>query len=102
LSDSYQTFDADFIEERLDEYASHMGFDSEERAAIRREFDYVTVQRKLKDAGRFIFIERTHANHSFLDFVEPTIQKARLALGRLRDDQDMERLAALLDRVLGS
>src|SRR5258708_966481 len=53
LSDSYQEFDADFIEERLDEYAQHAGLSGHGRLLLRREFDFVTVQRKLKDAGRF-------------------------------------------------
>jgi aminoglycoside/choline kinase family phosphotransferase len=100
LSDSYQTFDAAFIDERLEEYAEHMGVGPAERADIRREFDFVTVQRKLKDAGRFIFIDRTHSNSTFLCFVDPTIKKARAALERLRGDPDMRNLAALLDRVL--
>lgn len=100
LSDSYQEFDQAFLRERLDEYAAHMGLDAVERADVGREFDLVTVQRKLKDAGRFIFIDRTKGNPSFLPFVEPTIAKARAALARLADDDDMRALAAVLDRVL--
>lgn len=102
LSDSYQEFDAGFIEDRLDEYAESAGLDAEERALLGREFDWVTVQRKLKDAGRFIFIDRTHQNPSFLPFVEPTIAKARRAVSRLSDDADMRALDALLTRVLGA
>jgi len=102
LSDSYQEFDPGFIEERLEEYAEHSGLPASERGQLRREFDFVTVQRKLKDAGRFIFIDRSHANPSFLAFVEPTIQKARAAIDRLSDDPDMRTLGTLLDRVLGS
>jgi aminoglycoside/choline kinase family phosphotransferase len=101
LSDSYQEFDADFIEERLDEYADHSGLATNGRILLRREFDFVTVQRKLKDAGRFIFIERKNGNPSFLPFVEPTIRKARAAIARLSDDADMRALGALFDRVLG-
>jgi hypothetical protein len=67
-----------------------------------KEFDWVTVQRKLKDAGRFIFIDRTHQNPSFLPFVEPTIVKARAALARLSDDADMRTLGEILNRVLGA
>jgi len=100
LSDSYQEFDANFIEERLDEYAEHAGVVNHGRILLRREFDFVTVQRKLKDAGRFIFIDRKNGNPSFLPFVEPTIQKARAAIARLSDDADMRTLGALLDRVL--
>ncbi len=101
LSDSYQTFDRSFVESRLDEYAEALGYDATERAAVGREFDMVTVQRKLKDAGRFVFIDRVKNNPSFLEFVEPTIEKARAALGRLTDDKELADLTRLLDRVLG-
>jgi N-acetylmuramate 1-kinase len=101
LSDSYQEFDPGFIDERLDEYARAAGLASEERALLGREFDWVTVQRKLKDAGRFIFIDRKNQNPSFLPFVEPTIAKARAAISRLSDDPDMRILGELLNRVLG-
>ena len=74
--------------------------DAVERAALGREFDRVTVQRKLKDAGRFVFIDRVKKNPSFLKFVEPTIAKARASLARLADDEDMRALSDLLARVL--
>jgi len=102
LSDSYQEFDPSFIAERLGEYEDQLKLSPAERAELAREFDFVTVQRKLKDAGRFIFIERKNGNPSFLPFFEPTIQKARAAIGRLSDDADMRALGALLDRVLGA
>ena len=60
----------------------------------------MTVQRKLKDAGRFVFIDRVKSNGSFLKFVEPTIAKARASLARLDDDEDMRVLGQLLTRVL--
>jgi N-acetylmuramate 1-kinase len=100
LSDSYQTFDADFVQERLDEYATEMHLLADDRHALRREFDYVTVQRKLKDAGRFVYIDQHNHNPGFLEFIEPTLGKARAALGRLTHDPDMAKLLALLDRVL--
>jgi hypothetical protein len=61
----------------------------------------VTVQRKLKDAGRFVFIDRKKGNPDFLRFVEPTIDKVRGALERLQDDDDMRALSAVLARVHG-
>ena len=100
LNDSYQKFERPFVEARLDEYARAMGLGVEARAEVGREFDRVTVQRKLKDAGRFVFIDRVKKNPSFLKFVEPTIAKARASLARLSDDDDMRELAALLARVL--
>jgi hypothetical protein len=104
LNDSYQTFDRPFVDARLDDFAAELGLDAAERAALGQEFDLVTVQRKLKDAGRFVFIDRVKENPSFLRFVEPTIQKVRSSLDRLNslgEDEDMRALAALLDRALG-
>ena len=100
LNDSYQVFDRPFVEARLDDFARHRGLDAADRAALGRQFDLVTVQRKLKDAGRFVFIDRVKNNASFLKFVEPTITKVRSSLARLADDEDMRTLAALLDRAL--
>ena len=100
LNDSYQTFDRAFVEARIDEFGEALGVPANERGALVREFDLVTVQRKLKDAGRFVFIDRVKNNPSFLQFVEPTIEKARASLARLEDDEDMRALGALIDRTL--
>jgi aminoglycoside/choline kinase family phosphotransferase len=100
LNDSYQVFDRPFVEARLDDYARARGLDAADRAVLGREFDRVTVQRKLKDAGRFVFIDRVKGNPAFLPFVEPTIAKVRASLARLTDDEDMCALSSLLARVL--
>jgi aminoglycoside/choline kinase family phosphotransferase len=101
LNDSYQSFDRAFVEARLDDYASAAGLGAEDRAALGREFDIVTVQRKLKDAGRFVFFDRVQGNPSFLKFVDPTIAKVRVSLERLAPgDDDMRALRDLLARVL--
>lgn len=100
LTDSYQTFSRSFIEERLDEYTRHLGLSPAERHAVGEEFDTTTVQRKLKDAGRFVFIDRVNGNPNFLHFVEPTIEKARAALARLSHHRELAALGAMLDRVL--
>jgi N-acetylmuramate 1-kinase len=99
FGDSYQRFDRAFVDARLADFARHMGFDAETEACFAREFDLVTVQRKLKDAGRFVFIERKNKNPSFLKFVEPTIEKVRATLARLQEDTELRPLAAFLDRV---
>jgi aminoglycoside/choline kinase family phosphotransferase len=100
LNDSYQEFDRAFVEARLDEFARVAGLSPADRAALGREFDYVTVQRKLKDAGRFVFIDQVKNNPSFLRFVTPTIHKVHGALARLEEDPDMQALAALLRRAI--
>ena len=88
------------MEARLDDYARVRGLDPAQRSEVGREFDIVTVQRKLKDAGRFIFIDRVKGNRTFLPFVEPTLMKVRASLDRLRDDEPMRELSALLARAL--
>jgi aminoglycoside/choline kinase family phosphotransferase len=101
LGDSYQTFDDAFVSARLDEFAIHHSLGATERHALGREFDLVTVQRKLKDAGRFVFIEHKKGDSSYLRFVAPTISKVRRALARLRGEPQLDELSALLDRIVG-
>ncbi len=101
LNDSYQEFDRPFVDARLDEFARAASLPPEDREVLGSEFDYVTVQRKLKDAGRFVFIDQVKHNPAFLRFVAPTIQKVHGALARLEDDPDMRALAALLKRAIG-
>jgi aminoglycoside/choline kinase family phosphotransferase len=96
LNDSYQSIDRAFMEARLDEFAAVAGLDAAGREALGREFDVVTVQRKLKDAGRFIFIDRVKKNPSFLPYFEPSLEKVRGALARLQDEEDMRALAKLV------
>ena len=99
LGDSYQTFDRAFIDCRLHEFCAELGLDAQAEQALGRQFDMVTVQRKLKDAGRFVFIDRKNGNPSFLKFVDPTIARARASLARLGDDAELRGLTELLDRV---
>lgn len=102
LNDSYQEFERSFIEVRLAEYAAAAGLDDAGREGLMAEFDVVTVQRKLKDAGRFVFIDRQKNNSSFLKFVTPTIRKVAGALARLApQDPQMAELREILARALG-
>lgn len=106
LNDSYQQFDRAFVEARLDDYADaaalSRGFSRESRRRLHGEFDLVTVQRKLKDAGRFVFIDRRKGNPSFVKFVTPTIRKVDGALARLAPtDPEMAELREILRRALG-
>jgi len=100
LCDSYQPFDRSLVESCLDEYAAAAALSSGQRRALGREFDLISVQRKLKDAGRFVFFERSQGDASYLPFVEPTLDIVRQALARLGDDATLRDLAGLLDQLI--
>jgi N-acetylmuramate 1-kinase len=96
LNDSYQEFDDAFVAARLADYGSAAGLGEAARAELSRQFDLMTVQRKLKDAGRFVFIDRVKKNPSFLGYIEPSLAKVRRALSRLEDDADMRELRRIV------
>jgi N-acetylmuramate 1-kinase len=100
LGDSYQSFSAAFIDARLRDYALAANLTDLEEKNLREAFWYVTVQRKLKDAGRFVFIDRVKNNPNFLGFVSKTIGKVGIALGHLQSDPDMQALEGLLARYV--
>jgi aminoglycoside/choline kinase family phosphotransferase len=99
LCDSYQPFDRAFVDARLDDYAGARGLSNDDRQSLGREFDVITVQRKLKDAGRFVFIDRKRGDPSFLEYVEPTLGIVRQALDRLGDVPELRALRALLNET---
>jgi N-acetylmuramate 1-kinase len=96
LCDSYQPFDRTFVERRLDDYAGARALGTDERATLGREFDLLTLERKLKDAGRFVFIEKQRGDPSFLPFVAPTLAIVEHALERLRDVPELAGLAPIV------
>lgn len=102
LNDSYQDFDRAFVEARLEDYARAADLPPDDASRLVSEFDLVTVQRKLKDAGRFVFIDRVKGNPGFLHFVTPTVHKVKGALERLSPTEpDMAELLDILRRTLG-
>ena len=55
----------------------------------RRWFDMQAVQRKLKDAGRFVFIDRVKGNPDFLPHVGQSLAYVRQALERMPELSDL-------------
>lgn len=100
LNDSYQSFTRDFVECRLHEFTSARSLPASAAAEIVREFDIVTVQRKLKDAGRFVFFREKNGDDSYMRFVEPTIDKIKRSLARLQDEPLFRDWSALLEGVV--
>jgi N-acetylmuramate 1-kinase len=100
LNDSYQTFTREFVEQRLYEFTLARGLPESAAPHIVREFDIVTVQRKLKDAGRFVFFQEKNGDDSYLRFVEPTIDKIKSSLSRLQDERLFQEWSRLLDALV--
>jgi aminoglycoside/choline kinase family phosphotransferase len=97
LRDSYVELDGAFVDAMLDEYLAAIQALTGERvdaAAFKATFDLLTVQRKLKDAGRFEFIHRVKGNPSFLPSIPASLRYVRAALERLPRLQDLRRLVA--------
>lgn len=81
LRDSYVPLSDPVIETMLARYAAAQGMPVTE---VRRAFDLVTVQRKLKDAGRFVYIDRVKGNPNYLPFIPTSLGYVREALGRMK------------------
>jgi aminoglycoside/choline kinase family phosphotransferase len=97
LCDSYVDLERRFQLDMLERYFERRGFDAAMRAVFERGFDAITVQRKLKDAGRFVFIDRVRKNSDFLPFYTPSLRHVDRALAHLTGWQG---LRALLQRLL--
>ncbi len=88
--DSYVVLPDALIDELVGRYAERVRRDVDE---VRREYDLVTVQRKLKDAGRFVYIDRVKGNPNFLPYIPTSLGYVRAALERLPE------LAPLADAI---
>lgn len=84
LRDSYAVLTSGEVDSFVDAYLARRPFSGGD-VAFRRWFDLQTVQRKLKDAGRFIYIDRVRRNPTFLPFVLDSLVYVRQALARLPD-----------------
>jgi len=86
LRDSYVELPMELVERLVLRYVEALreaGGPALDPETFLGEFHLQTVQRKLKDAGRFVFIERVKNNPSFLPYVKPSLGYVRAALSRL-------------------
>jgi len=86
LRDSYVEIPRALIDEMLALYRER--FAAEGGAALEATpfdafFDLLTVQRKLKDAGRFVFIDQVKKNPSFLKHIPSSLSYVKDALARV-------------------
>lgn len=80
LRDSYVELPATELDQLVGYYAQATGRDAQ---AVRLDFDLVTVQRKMKDAGRFVYIDQVKGNPGFLPFIPASLRYVKAALERL-------------------
>jgi N-acetylmuramate 1-kinase len=86
LRDSYVELDRPFVDRMLDRYLEtfhRLGGPRLDPGPFKAYFELLTVQRKLKDAGRFEFIHRVKGNPSFLVSIPASLRYVRDALERL-------------------
>jgi aminoglycoside/choline kinase family phosphotransferase len=96
LNDSYVALDAPLQRAAVLAYAKARGFDEAQTQALFTGFSLVAVQRKLKDAGRFVFIDRVRGNPSFLTHYPQSLVYAGRALAASGDNE----LRILLERLV--
>jgi hypothetical protein len=97
LRDSYVELSDALVDDLLDQYI--IAFEKEtgeriEAAPFKAFFDLLTVQRKLKDAGRFEFINRVKGNPNFLVSIPASLRYVRSALARQPRLADLQRIVA--------
>ena len=88
LRDSYVELEAPLVEAMLRRYLERLhaeGGPRLEYAPFRALFDLLTVQRKLKDAGRFVYIDRVKRNPGFLPSIPASLRYVRDAFARRPD-----------------
>ncbi|HEX9050470.1 MAG TPA: phosphotransferase [Anaeromyxobacter sp.] len=98
LRDSYVELEPALVEGMLRRYLDKLHAEGGPRLAyapFRELFDLLTVQRKLKDAGRFVFIDRVKKNAGFLPSIPASLRYVRDAFARR---PDLARLREVLAR----
>lgn len=94
LCDSYVALPQALQEAMLERYAQAAGLTPAEKGALVTGFWQLAVQRKLKDAGRFVFIDRVRGNPDFL----PSYPQSLVYVGRALTTSNQHDLFRLLER----
>jgi hypothetical protein len=83
LCDSYQALDLELQQQMIERYLRGRQFAPAAADRFRQAFWIVAVHRKLKDAGRFVFIDRVRGNPGFLAHYPQSLLYVGRALGQL-------------------
>jgi N-acetylmuramate 1-kinase len=92
LRDSYIALDEGLIDRLIARYVEgmrqHLSLAQQsamllhDYQAFRRLFDFTSIQRNLKAAGRFVYIDRVKGNSSFLPSIPQTLKNVRANLNK--------------------
>jgi N-acetylmuramate 1-kinase len=97
LRDSYVELDRPFVEAMLHQYIEAFAKETKERIDAKpfiAFFDLLTVQRKLKDAGRFEFINRVKGNPGFLPSIPASLRYVKTAFDMQPELSGVRRIIA--------
>ena len=97
LRDSYVELPRDFVEQMVERYVRRYheaGGPRLELKPFMATFDLLTVQRKLKDAGRFEYINRVKGNPGFLVSIPASLRYVKAALDRRPELSPMRKIIA--------
>ncbi len=97
LRDSYVELEADVVDRMLRRWLDRFaeaGGPRLEHGPFRATFDLLTIQRKLKDAGRFVYIERVKKNPGFLASIPASLRYVRAAFALRPDLAELQEVLA--------
>ncbi|MBX7115598.1 MAG: phosphotransferase [Myxococcaceae bacterium] len=97
LRDSYVELDRRFVDAMLDHYIVSFERETGEKIdakGFKAFFDLLTVQRKLKDAGRFEFIHRIKGNPGFLASIPASLRYVKAAFDKQPELWPLRKLVA--------
>jgi len=97
LRDSYVELPPELVERMLRRYLERLAAEGGARldyGPFRSVFDLLTIQRKLKDAGRFVFIDRVRKNPDFLRSIPASLRYVREAFARRPDLAELQEILA--------
>jgi aminoglycoside/choline kinase family phosphotransferase len=93
LRDSYITLPENLIDELLNYYLERkqaIEGRPDDRARFIKLFDWMSVQRNLKAAGRFAYIDAVKKNPNYLQFIPPTLEKVRKNLSKYPELRELQ------------
>lgn len=85
LRDAYIALEEDLVDELVRRYLDGLatyGLSLTDRHAFRQVFDFTSIQRNLKAAGRFVYIDRVKGNSKFLADIPRVLNYVKRNLAR--------------------